>query len=158
MAGELGNKFAMKLPTADMRKMAYESYCAHIAKGKNKKSWSLKSSIRISWYTMEKYIKEFADEFDLEEKEIAESTGLGRWEQVVEDSAEGKNQKANTASLQMLMRNKFGWDKGNDRPESTNDAAMQAHEHLLAQIAQKQQEVQVEASNECSAAESEEAH
>ena len=49
--------------------------------------------------------------FDPIQIESAKSKGYNLWEQVVEDSAEGKNKDANTASLQMLMRNKFSWDK-----------------------------------------------
>ena len=60
--------------------------------------------------TIEKYILD-DKEFDPLQKRKAEAQGYAYWEQVVEDSAKGANKDANTASLQMVMRNKFGWDK-----------------------------------------------
>jgi hypothetical protein len=119
MAGSKGNqnskgkKNAQKLKTPELKKMAYEQYCAHIAKGKAKKSWYFEHpDLLMTWQTMEKYI---ADDrfFNPIYKEIAWCKGYQHWEQVVEDSAQGLNKDANTASLQMLMRNKFGWDKEN---------------------------------------------
>ena len=50
---------------------------------------------------------------------MAETKGYQRWEAIAEASATGENEKANTASLQMVMRNKFGWDK---KEEPTVDA------------------------------------
>ena len=50
-------------------------------------------------------------EFDPLKKKTAETKGFARWEQVCEDSATGDNPNACTPSLQMVMRNKFGWDR-----------------------------------------------
>jgi hypothetical protein len=106
-----GNKYGLKLKDPQIRQLAYEQYCEHLAKGKSKKSWYFEHpEFSCTWQTMEEYINNQA-EFNPLQRQIADSKGYARWEQVVEDSAVGVNKDANTASLQMLMRNKFGWDK-----------------------------------------------
>jgi hypothetical protein len=107
-----GNTHALKFKGAELRQEAYRQYCEHIAKGKSQNSWYFEHpDLTITYKTMEKYISECPHEFPALQKEVAQMKGYNRWEQVVEDSAEGKNKDANTASLQMLMRNKFRWDK-----------------------------------------------
>jgi hypothetical protein len=71
---------------------------------------------------MNRYIEENPQEFPPIQREISESKGQKYWEQVVMDSACGINKDANTASLQMLMRNKYSWDK-NDVSEVADCAA-----------------------------------
>ncbi len=51
------------------------------------------------------------EEFPSIKRFIAETKGKKYYEGVCRASANGDNQKANTASLQMIMRNKYGWDK-----------------------------------------------
>lgn len=110
-----------KLTTPELRLMAYTQYCDHLALGKSTDSWYFKHpTITLNRKSMELYIKKYPDELPAEQMEISKSKGYQRWEQVVEDSAEGKNRDANTASLQMLMRNKFGWDKKDDQNDSRN--------------------------------------
>lgn len=135
-----GNQHAKKLTTQDLKKQAYKQYCAHIAKGKSKRSWTFKHpEVSLRWETMEKYIRENPDEFDLEHMKIAICEGFARWEQVVEDSAEGLNEKANTASLQMLMRNKFKWDKKDQEFDDQDPTELQlTHDKILHQIQQTQ--------------------
>jgi hypothetical protein len=139
MVAQPGNQLAKKLDTPELRKWAYESYCAHLAKGKSKKSWNLKTPVTLTWETMEKYIKDDPNEFDPTHKELAISDGFAIWEQVVEDSAIGKNKEANTASLQMLMRNKFSWDKRDETLEDkANETFLQAHDRLMNQLVRHQ--------------------
>ncbi len=132
-----GNQVARKLNTPELCKFAYESYCAHIAKGKSKKSWNLRSPVKLTWETMERYIKESPEVFDPIDKELAWSDGFGIWEQVVEDSAIGRNKEANTASLQMLMRCKYGWDR-KDKEQDDDSTALDANEKLLEQLSKLQ--------------------
>jgi len=107
----VGNKNGTKLKDPDIRQLAYSQYCAHLAKGKSKRSWFFEHpEFRCTWETLEKYLDNEV-EFDPLHKKIAETKGFAYWEEVVEDSAIGKNKDANTASLQMLMRNKYSWDK-----------------------------------------------
>lgn len=107
-----GNQYGVKLKNPTIRQQAYASYCQHIANGKSKRSWYFEhpEGYSCTWETMESYLQN-AGEFDPIHKKIAECKGFAKWEQITEDSATGLNQTANTASLQMVMRNKFGWDK-----------------------------------------------
>lgn len=124
-----GNKNATKLKDSELKSEAYKQYCAHLATGKSKKSWYFEhSQIELTAQTMEKYISNNPIDFSPIKKEIAEIKGFAYWEEVVEKSAEGKN-NANTASLQMLMRNKYGWDK-----EDINEIAECAADKVLDAI------------------------
>jgi len=111
VAAPKGNNFGLKLKEPDIRQEAYKKYCEHLAKGKSKRSFVFRSlDYSCHWQTLESYIKD-KEEFDPLQMEYAKCDGYAEWEQVVEDSARGINKDANTASLQMLMRNKFDWDK-----------------------------------------------
>ncbi len=108
----LGNSFAKKLTTTELKLAAYESYLDHLARGKSKKSWYFEHpELTIIWETMEAYIAAEPEIFLPVQKQVAWAKGYQHWESVVEDSAKGINEKANTASLQMVMRNKYHWDK-----------------------------------------------
>lgn len=111
MAAPKGNNFGLALKDPEMRQRAYQSFCDHLAKGKAIKSWFfIEGNCACSWLTMQEYMKN-TEEFNPLQMQIAQAHGYQYWEGVVQASAEGKNKDANTASLQMLMRNKFGWDK-----------------------------------------------
>lgn len=117
-----GNQTAKKLTTDELKKLAYEQYCEHIASGRSKKTWCLEhEDMTLTWQTMEKYIQEDQAVFNPLKKQIAEIKSYHTWETVVQDKAKGKNTKADTATLQMVMRNKFGWDKA-DQAETNNNA------------------------------------
>jgi len=125
MAAKKGNDYAKKLKTAEIKKMAYEQYCNHLAQGKTKRSWYFEHpDLILGWESMEKYIAEDED-LDPIHKEVAWCKGYQKWENVVSDSAEGKNKNANTASLQMLMRNKYDWDKENSSEKETQQPLIQ---------------------------------
>jgi len=122
MAARKKNKYAQKLKTPELKKMAYDQYCAHLAEGKSKKSWYFEHpDLMLTWQTMEKYIANEPQEFNPIHKEIAWSKGYQHWEKVVSNSAEGKNKEANTASLQMVMRNKYDWDRENSTQKETSE-------------------------------------
>lgn len=107
-----GNTYAKKLISDELKRQVFDSYLSHLAKGKSKKSWWFDNGqVTITWQCMETYIKNEPGIFDSLQIDRAKSNGYQIWEQVVEDSAKGLNRDANTASLQMLMRNKFNWDK-----------------------------------------------
>jgi hypothetical protein len=141
MSAEIGNQYAKKLTTPELCKLAYESYCAHLAKGKDKKSWNLKEPVKLTWETMEKYIRENPQVFDPIDKQIAESDGYCLWEQVVEDAALGKNKDHNTATLQMKMRCKFGWDRVERRDDDIITGAQLNAEKILNQLSELQRRV-----------------
>lgn len=107
-----GSKNAQKLKTPDLRKEAYRQYCAHIAQGYPQDAWCFDHpELTLTSETMEKYIREDPINFDPINKERAKAAGYKMWFDVLSDSAKGINEKASTASLQMIMRNKFKWDK-----------------------------------------------
>jgi len=142
MAGApLGSKNAEKLKTDELKAEAYQQYCAHLAKGKNKRTWRFRhpTGISVTWETMEKYIKEDPIKFDPIHKEIAYIDGYAVWEEICDGSAIGTNRNANTASLQMVMRNKFGWDKKELDDRVENPAVIESHERLMNEITQRQQ-------------------
>lgn len=119
-----GNKYAVVLKDKDLRQRAYKSFCDHLSKGKAIKSWWYEEGeYSCTWATMLSYMQD-AKEFDPIHKELAESKGYNYWENVAEESAIGKNSRANTASLQMVMRNKFGWDKEVQAKPVPNDPAI----------------------------------
>lgn len=132
MAAGIGNQYGVILKDSSIRQKAYQSFCDHLALGKAIKSWGYQDEEgnRCTWATMLSYIENYPEEFDPIKKELAICEGYRRWEQVAEDSADGKNKRANTASLQMIMRNKFGWDK----PEQNKDSTVTLSPEQLAQI------------------------
>lgn len=108
----IGNQYRLELDTPEIRQIVYMDFCAHLAKGKAIKSWYYdKDGYLISWQAFLGYLDRFKSELNPIHKINAESKGYQEWETITEDSAKGKNKRANTASLQMVMRNKFGWDK-----------------------------------------------
>lgn len=114
-----GNKFGQKLTTDQLKKAAYNSYLDHISKGKTKRSWAFqKDKLTLTWETMEKYIREFPNEFDPILIQKAYCDGMAYWESIVDAGARSER-KVDTATLQMLMRNKFHWDR-KDYEESQN--------------------------------------
>ena len=115
------SKNGLKLKDPDVRQQAFNEYCEWLAKGKSSRSFTFESDLlSCTGQTIESYIKNNPTEFPSYKKEIAFNKGLAKWEMVVEESADGKNKDANTASLQMLMRNKYGWDRKEKEAEKTN--------------------------------------
>ena len=122
-----GNKDAAKLSTLELKLEAFKQYLNHISRGKTKRSWFFRHpELTLTWETMEKYIANEPSVFDSKQIEAAYCEGYQIWEQVVEDSAKGANKDANTASLQMLMRNKFKWDKQEEQKSSSTENLVNA--------------------------------
>lgn len=135
MAPPLANSNGVKLKDPDIRQEAYRKYCEHIAKGKSKKSFVfISENYSCHWQTLESYIKDKV-EFDPLQMELAYHQGYARWEQVAEDSAEGLNKDANTASLQMIMRNKFDWDKEGAGRDKVDNSKLEALAKFFSSLA-----------------------
>lgn len=127
MAAHKDNKYATKLKTLELKRLAYDQYCEHLATGKAKKSWYFDHpEIMITWQTMEKYIANEPEVFNPIHKEIAWAKGYQKWEQIVSDSAIGANKDANTATLQMVMRNKYHWDREESNEKDDAQSLLQA--------------------------------
>lgn len=107
-----GHQNSVKLKTEELKRKAYKAYCDWIAQGKSSRSFVFEEGdLQCIGQTIENYMDRDPINFPAINKQVAYAKGMQVWEAVVEDSAKGKNKEANTASLQMLMRNKFGWDK-----------------------------------------------
>ena len=126
MAAAPGNKNGVKLKTPDLKKKAYQQYCEWIAQGKSPRSFTFEEGdLSCTGETIQDHIKTNEIDFPTIHIKIAQAKGYAHWEQVVEDSAKGYNEKANTASLQMVMRNKFGWDKKEETSDAIDNAAVE---------------------------------
>lgn len=126
MAAHPGNQYAKKLVTPELRREAYEQYCQHVSEGYSRKSFTFhKGDFKVTWETIDKYMQESPEEFPPIHMQFAKAQGYKHWEKVVSESAIGKNLKANTASLQMIMRNKFDWDK-ETKSQNTNEAEVRS--------------------------------
>lgn len=133
-----GNTYAKKLISDELKLQVFDSYLSHLAKGKSKKSWWFDNGkVTITWQCMETYIKNEPGIFDALQIERAKSNGYQIWEQVVEDSAKGLNRDANTASLQMLMRNKFNWDKEDNVNKDTKGTLVEKFLGILDKMDDK---------------------
>lgn len=148
MAAKIGNNYSKKLKTDELKAEAYRQYCQHISEGYNKKSWCFEHpELTLTWESMEKYIKESEQDFDPIKKKIAESKGLRYWDSLIRDSASGRNAKANTATIQMVMRNKYGWDKVENRQDDNVSEVLIAQERLMIQLTTAQKELGAKAPN-----------
>lgn len=122
---------------------AIQAFLNWLAQGKCVKSFSYRdpddANEYCSWYSVVRYMadEEFIKEHGLacvsEQKTISISEGYAIWERVCEASARGDNEKANTASLQMIMRNKFGWDK----PDADKNKEPSSNLHPLLEFFNK---------------------
>lgn len=140
---QAGNSNGTKLKEKDVRQDAYDDYCAHLAEGRGKRGWFYdKDGYSCSYETMEKYIKDEI-EFDPSKKLNAEAKGYRCWESVVMDSANGRNKHANTATLQMFMRNKYGWDRADQNQEKSESTALIAVEAFVLQLKQYRLETMI---------------
>jgi hypothetical protein len=134
----VNNNYNCKGWSKEKRQDAYNSFCEHIAEGKDQRSWHYDvDGDTLTYVTMLTWLKENPDEFNPLKKSIAESISYGKWEAIVTESAKGQNTKANVATLQMVMRNKFGWDRRKEDQEQPADQ-LQAFKEVMAVLAYRQ--------------------
>lgn len=121
MPAPTGNDFAKKLKTKEIKDKVYQSYCDHLAKGKTQRSWYYEDEeVTLTSQTLETYI-ETDEDFNPIKKEVAKAKGLTIWEEHCENGALGVNKEVNTPMMQMIMRNKFGWDKEKEQKEEKKE-------------------------------------
>lgn len=143
----LGNQNRVALKTNELRHEAYKQYCEHIAQGKSKRSWVFKHpEFTCCSKTFDKYLQDEI-EFPTIHMEVAEAEGYGYWEDIVSDSAVGKNKEANTASLQMLMRNKFQWDSNKNKAEDVDQEILNNYTTTMQMLMRLQEARKMEDSN-----------
>jgi|GEM_PF-1574705 len=112
--GNTKNNKLVKLKKLGIEQHAFEDYLEHLSEGYVRGSWfyvNKEHNFYLIADSMEKYIKENPADFSPIKVKVALNKGYKKWEKVVNNSADGTDQKPNTASLNMLMRNKYGWDK-----------------------------------------------
>lgn len=133
MAPPKKNKYAVKLTTDDLKKQAYKQYCEYLASGKSKEGWYFEHpTLSCTYKTIEKYMKEEPDVFPPLQKELAIAKAFEYWEDKGKSMMEGKS-KSETALYQMFMRNKFGWDKKEEK-EDVDTTKLQALADFFSRI------------------------
>lgn len=127
MAPPKGNKYAVKLTKDELKREAYNDYCAYLASGRSKEGWRYKDKEKLlcTYKTIEKYIKEEPDVFPPINKELALCDAFAKWEEKGMKMMDGEI-NAEPALYQMFMRNKFGWDKKEkeDTPQASEAATV----------------------------------
>ena len=131
MGGALGNKNGTAIKSPKLMEEAFADFCRHMAAGKSKRGWSFKHpECKCTYQTLEKYMKDQEFEFEPITLEIAKSDGFGYWEGVLHDAAVGKNKDGNPAVMQMIMRNKYSWDK-NDKTTHVDATIVDSFDSLM---------------------------
>lgn len=96
-----GNEKGVLFPTPEDRKKACEAYIEHIATGFSKKSFEL-----CSPETIDKYIKNFPEDFNVHRIEAAFRVGRKVWEQRGHDLVLGKID-GNSPTWFRIMQNQY---------------------------------------------------
>lgn len=110
--------FNQTLKSPEVRKKVFKSFCEWMSEGKMKKSFYYDDGVtKISWQAMKRYIKLYPHDMPAVDLEIAIAQGVGYWEEEVGKAALGQNRKANFSCLQMILRNKCGWDRSDRNPD-----------------------------------------
>lgn len=95
---------AVKWPTPEQRKAACDSYCAHIEAGYSKDSWP-----DADFETVERYKRDFPEDFCPEKIARAERTSRLFWEKIGITGTIGKLKGFNAKSWEFNMQNRLGW-------------------------------------------------
>lgn len=141
MPGTIGNQNARKLTTDELKLEAYRQYCDHLAAGNSRKSWYFEHpTLTLTYETMEKEIRENPVVLDAHKKKVAEVKGFATWERLVQETAKGANKDTNVAAMQMLMRNRYKWDRYDQVFDDDTSSTQQSFESLMLQLAHKQKE------------------
>jgi hypothetical protein len=102
MPAPKGNNYKMKWKTKKERKAAFEVVCIHLKKGLSKECFPL-----ADWDTVERYIKDFPEDFPTEKINEAMRMGQMEWELIGMNGAKGEIQGFNAASWIFNMKNRY---------------------------------------------------
>ncbi len=107
------------LGTPDLRKKAFKQFCDWVSKGNSPYTWVfVHPTAKISGFRMNSYMKEFPEDMPPVDYEIAQAKSLHYWEGIGKELLNGVGpRKGNPAIYQMFMRNKFGWDKADNKKD-----------------------------------------
>lgn len=119
----LGNTYNSKIEKfPEECKKAFEEYCEWLSKGHSIESFCYKSDkMTLTYKTIEKYIREFPEEFPPSQKEAALTQSLKVWEERGLSMMLGQIEKCQPAIFQMFMRNKFGWDREQNNNKNSGE-------------------------------------
>lgn len=95
---------ASKWPTSEERRAACASLCKHIESGYSVKSWP-----DASWSTVQRYTKNFPEDFTPESIDRAKRVSLKFWEGLGIAGTSGKLKGFNSRSWEVNMNNRAGW-------------------------------------------------
>lgn len=106
------NEYNMKWKTKKERQNACSSVCEHLSQG-----FSQECFPDADWDTVERYIKDFPEDFPTEKIAAAKRQGQLAWEKIGMDGAQGKISNFNAASYIFNKKNRYGWrDRPTDSP------------------------------------------
>jgi hypothetical protein len=105
MSAPEGNNYNMKWKTPEERKAACESVCKHLEQGLSQNCFP-----DADWDTVERYMKEFPQDFPSEKIKEARRKGRMLWEGMGRDGAFGKVPNFNATSWIFNMKNRYKED------------------------------------------------
>ena len=124
MKFQKGNTLSKSKIKDDEKHLAYAQLCDHVRGGYALESWRFRHSdypqSKLSWKTMLAWVSANPLEYDIRDYELAKIDGFWFWEKAIVNHALAIK-KGDTAGLQIIMRNRFGWDK-----ESTINMSVEA--------------------------------
>lgn len=134
-----GNNNREKLTTPELRKKVFDHFCEHLKTGLSKECWFYEdeTGLTMTLDGFDRYMREYRHEFDMDKYDAAFRKGMQYYENVGSEIAIGKNEKGNVAALQMIMRNKFGWDKKKELP-AIDPQLLENFSNLMGMLSSKQ--------------------
>lgn len=126
MAAAEGNQYGIKLKDPEIKKKVYDHYCAHISKGKDKTRWYYEDEkVSLTYESLTHYFEREPEAFAAIKRKISDNKGFQLWEEYCEKTATGELKDTSIPALQMVMRNKYGWDKIKDDLSKEKEAPTQ---------------------------------
>lgn len=114
-----GNTNRLKIKSEALQQAAYTAYCAWLSMGRDKRGFVFDYEDEagkqgcVTQQTIENYIKSQRFDLDSSQMDRAESLSYQVWEAAGIQMMKGEIEKCQPAIYQMMMRNKFGWDRDN---------------------------------------------
>jgi hypothetical protein len=113
----IGNANRLKIKSEELQKVAFAIYCDWLAMGRDKKGFVCDyvdengKEGSVTYQTIENYVKSQRFDLDPSQQERAECLGFARWETTGIQMMTGEMKNCQPAIYQMMMRNKYSWDK-----------------------------------------------